>query len=165
MAIMDFSFSVLCGDFVYVIVFPQLLLVLYFEQSNTYGSVLSFAFGLLLRLLCKHDSSIIQWDETYFYFFCSGGEKTLGLETVMSFGQICSADTFNDQGKPECGPLPFRTFVMLISLAIHLAVSGLTHYLFTREKLSPTFDFLHCYKKRYCIIDVAYASRNMTDTF
>ena len=46
-------FSVLCGDFVYVIVFPQLLLVLYFNKANTYGSVFSFVIGLALRLLCE----------------------------------------------------------------------------------------------------------------
>ena len=45
--------SVLCGDFVYVMVFPQLLLVLYFEKSNTYGSVFAFFLSLALRLLCK----------------------------------------------------------------------------------------------------------------
>ena len=48
-----FCFSVLCGDFVFVIVFPQLLLVLYYPKANTYGSVFAFFFGLLLRLLCK----------------------------------------------------------------------------------------------------------------
>ena len=48
-----FSSSVLCGDFVYVIVFPQLLLVLYLEKANTYGSVVSYFFGLVFRLLCE----------------------------------------------------------------------------------------------------------------
>ena len=47
------SSSVLCGDFVYVIVFPQLLLVLYLEKANTYGSVVSYFFGLIFRLLCE----------------------------------------------------------------------------------------------------------------
>merc|ERR1719415_356994 len=47
-----YSLFVLCGDFVFVIVFPQLLLVLYYPKANTYGSVFAFFFGLLLRLLC-----------------------------------------------------------------------------------------------------------------
>ena len=47
------SFSVLCGDFVYVMVFPQLLIVLYMEKANTYGSVVSYFFGLIFRLLCE----------------------------------------------------------------------------------------------------------------
>ena len=49
-----FSFpSVLCGDLVYVVLFPQFLLVLYFSRANTYGSVTSYFFGLVLRLLCE----------------------------------------------------------------------------------------------------------------
>merc|ERR1712045_300416 len=47
-----YSLFVLCGDFVFVIVFPQLLLVLYYPKSNTYGSLSSFIVGLILRLLC-----------------------------------------------------------------------------------------------------------------
>ena len=46
-------FSVLCSDFVYVIIFPQLLLVLYYDGSNTYGSVAAFLVALILRLLCE----------------------------------------------------------------------------------------------------------------
>ncbi len=46
-------FSVLCGDLVYVVLFPQFLLVLYYDRANTYGSVVSYFFGLVLRLLCE----------------------------------------------------------------------------------------------------------------
>ena len=38
----------------FVIVFPQLLLVLYFDKANTYGSVSSYIIGLALRLACKY---------------------------------------------------------------------------------------------------------------
>jgi Na+(H+)/acetate symporter ActP len=38
---------------VYVTVFPQLVLILYFERSNTYGSVVAFCVSLLLRILCQ----------------------------------------------------------------------------------------------------------------
>ena len=44
--------SVLCGDLTYVILFPQLILVLYFPPSNTYGSVFSFLISFILRILC-----------------------------------------------------------------------------------------------------------------
>merc|ERR1719489_507819 len=47
-----YDLFVLCGDFMFVIVFPQLTLVLYWELANTYGSVSSFVVGLILRLLC-----------------------------------------------------------------------------------------------------------------
>merc|ERR1711981_1343572 len=63
-----YSLFVLCGDFVFVIVFPQLLLVLYYEKANTYGSVFAFFIGLLLRLLC--------------------GEDAMSLPATMSFGKI-----------------------------------------------------------------------------
>merc|ERR1711997_995376 len=63
-----YSLFVLCGDFVFVIVFPQLLLVLYYDKSNTYGSVCSFFIGLVLRLAC--------------------GVEKLGIPVALSFGEI-----------------------------------------------------------------------------
>jgi high affinity choline transporter 7 len=47
-----YDLFVLCGDFMFVIVFPQLTLVLWWELANTYGSVFSFVIGLILRLSC-----------------------------------------------------------------------------------------------------------------
>ncbi len=44
-----YDLFVLCGDFMFVIVFPQLTMVLFCEQSNTYGSVFSFFVSLILR--------------------------------------------------------------------------------------------------------------------
>lgn len=41
----------LCGDMVYVILFPQLVSVIYLEGSNTYGSLAGFLYGVTLRLL------------------------------------------------------------------------------------------------------------------
>jgi len=115
-----YSLFVLCGDFVFVIVFPQLLLVLYYDKSNTYGSVFSFIVGLTLRLCC--------------------GESSFNLDAVISFGEITNPET------NETGPVPYRTFVMLISLACHVLVSTLTHYLFVEEKIPQKFDFFRCYQ-------------------
>jgi len=145
-----YSLFVLCGDFVFVIVFPQLLLVLYYKKANTYGSVFAFFFGLLLRLLC--------------------GEPTMSLPPSMSFGQIFAntnvttgatyVTTFLPEGSiynvtsgnydlPDdwkAGPLPFRTFVMLIGLITQLLVTELTYYLFVEsKKLSLRYDFFDCY--------------------
>lgn len=145
-----YSLFVLCGDFVFVIVFPQLLLVIYYEKSNTYGSVFAFFFSLLLRLLC--------------------GEPAMSLPASMSFGTIFAhmdnttllevtttppeGSTYLSPGKYDlpddwkAGELPFRTFVMLIALVSQLLVTELTHYLFvTGRKLSLRYDFLHCYKE------------------
>jgi len=121
-----YSLFVLCGDFVFVIVFPQLLLVLYYDKSNTYGSVCSFFIGLVLRLMC--------------------GEKAFNLDPVISFGYLYGEADAVTGVVPEPGPLPYRTFVMLISLACHVAISTLTDYLFTEEKLNLKYDFFSCFR-------------------
>jgi len=41
----------LCGDLVYVILFPQLVSVIYLQWTNTYGSLAGYVVGLLFRLL------------------------------------------------------------------------------------------------------------------
>lgn len=41
----------LCGDLVYVILFPQLVSVIYLESTNTYGSLAGYLVGILFRLL------------------------------------------------------------------------------------------------------------------
>lgn len=44
--------SVLSSDLVYVLLFPQLLLVLYWnEYCNSYGCIASFSTGFLFRVL------------------------------------------------------------------------------------------------------------------
>ena len=53
----------LCSDFVYVVLFPQLLCVLYVRWSNSYGSLVGYVIGLLFRLL--------------------GGEPGLGLSPTI----------------------------------------------------------------------------------
>ena len=92
-----FNFSVLCGDFTYVILFPQLLLVLYWSTSNTYGAISSFFVSLILRLLM--------------------GDNYLGLPAVISFGTISQPCPSVENPEQLCeGDLPFRTFVMLMGL-------------------------------------------------
>ena len=85
--------SVLCGDLTYVILFPQLLLVLYFPPSNTYGSSVSFIITFILRILC--------------------GDKYLGIPQIITFGEMIS----NDCSSGQCsGDMPFRTIIMIIGL-------------------------------------------------
>jgi len=132
-----YSLFVLCGDFVYVMVFPQLLLVMFLSWSNTYGSVLSFFLGLIIRLLV--------------------GEKKLGLVATFSFGELVN-DVTN-----ETGPVPFRTYVMLISLASHILVSGVTHLLFTKQWVDLRFDFFGCYKKNADVGRIEMARTRMMD--
>lgn len=149
-----YDLFVLCGDFVFVIVFPQLLLVIHWEKSNTYGSVISYFITLILRLLC--------------------GESKLGIPSTISFGKfsdpdweactglakkgdiLCSVLYKNDvKGMEDCqyeactGEMPFRTIVMLISLVLHLIISATTHHFFTNHKVDITKDFLNVFQKNH----------------
>ncbi|XP_071946763.1 high-affinity choline transporter 1-like isoform X2 [Antedon mediterranea] len=106
----------LCSDFVYVILFPQLLCVVYVEFANTYGSICAYFIGLLLRL--------------------GGGEEILGLKSFIKYPYYDEAE--------DLQLFPFRTFSMLISLGTLLSVSYLTRYLFTKEILAKEYDVLRC---------------------
>ena len=82
----------------FVIVFPQLTLVLYWELANTYGSVMSFIIGIILRLLC--------------------GDSLMGIAPTISFGTVYgeegSCPTDEDPLAACTGPVPFRLIVMII---------------------------------------------------
>ena len=56
----------LCSDLVYVILFPQLLCVVYVPHTNTYGSLSAYITGFLFRLLI--------------------GEPSLGIPALIHFG-------------------------------------------------------------------------------
>jgi len=121
-----YELFVLCGDFTYVILFPQLLLVLYWSKSNTYGAISSFLVSLILRLLV--------------------GDKYLGLPALLSFGTIAVPCPTVEAPDLVCeGDLPYRTIVMLIGLGVHILVSGITHILFCYVQLSLRWDFLNCF--------------------
>jgi high affinity choline transporter 7 len=116
-----YALFVLCGDFMYVMVFPQLVLVLFWPRANTYGCVSSFVTSLLLRLLA--------------------GEPALGLPALLSFGEVAAACPAGFcTGRP-----PFRTIVMLTGALVHLLVTQVTDTLFTKGLLGLRTDFLNCY--------------------
>jgi len=56
----------LCSDLVYVILFPQLLCVVYVPHTNTYGSLSAYIVGFVFRILI--------------------GESTLNIPAVIHFG-------------------------------------------------------------------------------
>ncbi|CAD5233116.1 unnamed protein product [Bursaphelenchus xylophilus] len=106
----------LCADLVYVILFPQLLCVVYFEKSNTYGCLAGYLVGMILRL--------------------SGGEPLLHLPALIHYPYYDAATNVQY--------FPFKSMSMLISLAISVSVSLITHYLFTRRIVTEELDILHC---------------------
>jgi len=120
-----YELFVLCGDFTYVILFPQLLLVIYWDRANTYGSLASFLVSLLLRLLV--------------------GDTYLGLPVTFSFGKISAACPDGSEALCE-GEQPFRTYIMLIGLAVHILTSGLAWLLFSCCRIPLKFDFLNCFQ-------------------
>ena len=83
------------------------------------------------------------------FFHSTGGEKAFNLEPVISFGYLYGEGHTDEN--PITGPLPYRTFVMLISLACHVGISTLTDYLFTEEKLKLKWDFFSCFRVRWVL--------------
>ena len=72
----------------------------------------------------------------------SGGDVLLKIPATISFGEIAAEDPDTDPG-----PYPFRTIVMLISIVVHLGLSGLTHVAFTRKMLPLKYDFFNSFKE------------------
>ncbi|XP_076458591.1 high affinity choline transporter 1-like [Babylonia areolata] len=94
----------LCSDFVYVMLYPQLLCAMYVPWTNTYGSLVGYFLGLIFRLL--------------------GGEPGMGLQPVIEYPWL---DPISGQ------QFPFRTLSMLITLCSMLMVSLLARYFLPRS--------------------------------
>ena len=96
----------LCSDLVYVIVFPQLLMALYFKRANLPGAAAGAILGAFLRL--------------------GGGEPLIGLPSFLPY----------PMRDPDFGILfPFRTVAMLTNLATIWIVSCLTARLVSPKPL------------------------------
>ncbi|EDO44300.1 predicted protein, partial [Nematostella vectensis] len=106
----------LCGDVVYVTLFPQLCCVIFFHDTNTYGSFTGFILGILLRVL--------------------GGEPALKIPVIIKFPYYNETD----------GQLfPFRTLSMVCAFVTILAVSYLARLLFHKGVLPLSADFAECF--------------------
>jgi len=89
----------MCSDLVYVILFPQLLMVVHFKHHcNTYGSLSAYIVAFFVRL--------------------TGGEPMLGLPPMIYYpGWDGERQLF-----------PFRTMAMITSLVTLVGVSWGTKY-------------------------------------
>ena len=112
----------LCSDFVYVILFPQLLCVVYLRWSNTYGSFAGYVVGFLLRL--------------------GGGEPLLKLPALIPYPGY-----YEDENGLPVQPFPFKTLSMLCSLAAIVFVSRLFLFLFEGGHISAKYDVCECVAK------------------
>ncbi|XP_059409233.1 high affinity choline transporter 1 [Carassius carassius] len=116
----------LSSDLVYVIIFPQLLCVLFIRGTNTYGSVAGYIFGLILRI--------------------GGGEPYLKLPPFIYYpGWTIEEKVHHVTKEVEylvMQRFPFKTASMLASFLSNVAFSYLFKYLFESGTFSAKYDFL-----------------------
>ncbi|XP_060526404.1 high-affinity choline transporter 1 [Cylas formicarius] len=107
----------MCSDLVYVILFPQLLMVVHFKNHcNTYGSLAAYIIAFLVRI--------------------AGGEPLMFLPALIHFpGYDVETDTQK---------FPFRTMAMLMSLITLVLVSWGSKHVFETGKLAPGYDIFRC---------------------
>ncbi len=98
----------LCADLVYVILFPQLVMVLFYSGANRSGAVAGAAVGLVLRL--------------------GGGEPLVNLPAFIPYPWV----------GPGGSEFPFRTFAMLVGLMTIWIVSRATRRRDSPRSLNET---------------------------
>lgn len=125
----------MCSDLVYVILFPQLLMVVHFKNHcNTYGSLAAYIVAFLVRL--------------------TGGEPVMGLPPLIHY------PGYDYEGRRQM--FPFRTMAMSMSLITLIGVSWWTKYavtiqanlfairrfssrwVFETGRLAPGYDVFRC---------------------
>ncbi|RUS88280.1 hypothetical protein EGW08_003982 [Elysia chlorotica] len=126
-----YGLYILCSDLMYVILFPQLTIILWMPQSNAYGSLVGFLVSFGLRLL--------------------SGEPVLGLKPAIFFPGY-DADN-------EVQLFPFRTFIMLVGAVCIIGVSIVTNFLFLRGIVPRRFDVLKCLRLR--TISMRYGTKDV----
>ncbi|XP_061626075.1 high affinity choline transporter 1-like isoform X2 [Phyllopteryx taeniolatus] len=102
-------------DMSYTIMFPQLVCVLFFKQSNGYGAAVGFLMGITMRIL--------------------SGEPLVSLPPIIHFPN-CRPDA---EGKLTQF-FPFRTVIMLGSLVTIMVISWLMAKLFNTGLLPEKWD-------------------------
>lgn len=104
----------LCSDLCYVVLFPQLLCVVYFHRTNTYGALAGFLVGFALRLTC--------------------GEPIIGLPALIElpwYDEVSQTQYF-----------PFKTATMLLSLTTIIVTSLVVRCICSRVVPEEDLDYI-----------------------
>lgn len=100
----------LCFDWIYVLLFPQLLAALYVPWVNSYGSIAALLMGLFFRL--------------------TGGNCPTGLSALIEYPLFRNNEQY----------FPFRTLAMMTSFLTLLVVSYVLNRLFSWGYISRQYD-------------------------
>ncbi|KAH7960248.1 hypothetical protein HPB49_018218 [Dermacentor silvarum] len=111
-----FELWLLCSDIVYVLLFPQLICVLYFENSNAYGAILAFSVSAVFRWLC--------------------GEPSMNVPVTIRLPMY--DESLGQQ-------FPFRFACMLLGLLTQLLGSYAASWAFQGGWLPQSFDVFNCF--------------------
>lgn len=109
-------------DMSYTIMFPQLVCILFFKVSNSYGAAVGLMVGVVLRVL--------------------SGEPLLGLPPVLCFPG-CRLD---EEGRMT-QYFPFRSAIMLSSMLSILLFSRLASSVFNKGLLPQRWDVLRAERR------------------